>query len=188
MYMSWEKVLDKWEKGNYPKFIKMKKSFIWKTSPYFKNSQYKEECIDAPLLNILPNYSPFISKFKKNNKYSVNFANLSGDTILIVPLPQNSKNYSNIYTFNKNASITQKKAFWKKVAIIAKKEQKKHGIIWISTHGYGVSWLHVRISKTPKYYGTSKLKKPPTKKTPPKKTPPKKTPPKKTQKTQKKHS
>ena len=156
--MKWEQVLLKWKSGSYPKFSKMKKPFIWKTSPYYTDSNYLEECIYAPGLNFQPNYSPFFTKFTKNSKYVVEFPNISGDTILVCPIPKRNKNYSSIYTFNKEASNTQKKAFWKKVAHVAKREQKKHGIIWISTHGFGVRWLHIRISKSPKYYGTSKLK------------------------------
>ena len=34
----------------------------------------------------------------------------------------------------------------------------KYNKVWISTHGLGVPYLHVRISITPKYYGNSKLK------------------------------
>ena len=29
--------------------------------------------------------------------------------------------------------------------------------VWISTHGFGVDYLHIRISISPKYYGSSKL-------------------------------
>jgi hypothetical protein len=158
--MKWDKVLSKWENGSYPKFSKMKEPFIWRTSPsiQYQDSKYIEECIKSPSLNVPSNYDAFSSKFTKKNKYVVDFFNLSKDTVLVCPIPKNSKNYSNIYSFTKNASNTQKIAFWKKVASVARREQKKHGTIWISTHGFGVAWLHVRISSIPKYYGTSKLK------------------------------
>lgn len=156
--MKWKDVLKNWKNGVYPKFSNGKKPFIWRTSPYYTNSLYSGEIIYEPKLDVEPNYKPFSSKFKKKYKYVVSFPNLSGDTILVVPIPKRNKNFSSLYIFNKNASNTQKKIFWKKVAEIAIKEQKKHGKVWISTHGLGVAWLHVRISTSPKYYGNSKLK------------------------------
>ena len=156
--MKWNKVLSQWKKGYYPRFSKVNNEFIWRTSPYYEDSSYKEEIINMTRLNDKSNYSAFSSKFNKNNRYVVSFENISKDAILVCPVPIQSKNYSSIYNFNKNASDTQKKAFWKKVAQIAIIEQKKHGIVWLSTHGYGVPWLHVRISRKPKYYGKSKLK------------------------------
>ena len=156
--MKWNQVLSRWIKGYYPKFSNINDEFIWRTSPYYENSIYKEEFINVSGLDKNSNYSAFSSKFTKNIKYVVAFSNLSNDTMLVCPVPIKSKNYSSIYSFNKNASDTQKKAFWKKVAQIAIIEQNKHGIVWISTHGYGVPWFHVRISRKPKYYGTSKLK------------------------------
>ena len=36
---------------------------------------------------------------------------------------------------------------------------KKNENVWVSTHGLGVDYLHVRISNNPKYYESSKLKK-----------------------------
>lgn len=35
---------------------------------------------------------------------------------------------------------------------------KKHNKVWISTHGTGVPYLHVRIDTTPKYYQINKYK------------------------------
>ena len=155
--MKWITVLTKWKNGNYPKFSKVKKEYIWKTSSFYDDSNFKEEIIYSPGLKKPYDYSSFSKKINGKDKYVTSFSNLSGDTILIIPIPIKKKDYSNIFKFNQNASKTQKKMFWKKVANIAIKEQKKHGNVFISTHGFGVPWLHVRISKQPKYYGNSKM-------------------------------
>jgi len=51
----------------------------------------------------------------------------------------------------REAPIEQVEEFWKIVA-----EQYEVAInevpIWLSTHGLGVYWLHVRIDTYPKYY------------------------------------
>ena len=100
-------------------------------------------------------YSPFAKHIKKaKNKYVISFWNLSHDTLLIVPIPKRGKNFATLRDFIKNASITQQKALWKKVAQLALKSKG----VWISTHGHGVPYLHIRISATPKYYGQSKLR------------------------------
>ena len=57
------------------------------------------------------------------------------------------------------ASEIQKRELWKKVALEANKMLKNNDNIWISTHGLGVNYLHVRICNNPKYYENSKLKK-----------------------------
>ena len=101
--MKWNQVLFRWIKGYYPKFSNIKDEFIWRTSPYYENSIYKEEFINVSGLDKNSNYSAFSSKFTKNIKYVVAFSNLSNDTMLVCPVPIQSKNYSSIYSFNKNA-------------------------------------------------------------------------------------
>jgi hypothetical protein len=40
---------------------------------------------------------------------------------------------------------------------------KKYDNIWISSHGLGIDYLHIRICNYPKYYEKSKLQKIPKK-------------------------
>ena len=94
--MKWTQVLFQWKKGCYPKFSKIKDEFIWRTSPYYENSDYKEEFINASELDKKPNYRAFSSKFKKDIKYVDAFINISKDTVLVCPVPVKSKNYSSI--------------------------------------------------------------------------------------------
>lgn len=161
--MKWKVVLDTWSKNGtliYPD--KIKQPFIWKSSKISsdENTPFKEEFIAEPRLNVEQNYSAFSQYINKSkNKNVIDFANLSGDTILVVPMPKKNKNFSNIKEFIDNATLTQQKALWKRVATITRKLLKENKYVWISTHGLGVPYLHVRISTTPKYYGTSKLSK-----------------------------
>ena len=67
----------------------------------------------------LDEYSEYFKNSK--NRYVVTFPNLSGDIILVCPMPMNGKNYVTLKDFIDNASLTQQKEFWKKVAVIAKK-------------------------------------------------------------------
>ena len=160
--MKWSEVLLQWESGNYPKVPKeIKSPYFWRTTVQSskKDLPYKEEFLeDERLLNKKQDLKTFEEKFKKE-KYAVSFPNLSGDTILVVPVPRKGKRFTNMFYFMNNASEIQKKELWKKVAEQAKEFLKTNEKIWISTHGLGVNYLHVRICNNPKYYENSKLKK-----------------------------
>lgn len=68
-------------------------------------------------------------------------------------------NYATLRDFIDNAPETQQQEFWKKVAEVAKKFMNENGKVWISVHGLGVDYTHVRISTSPKYYFDNELKK-----------------------------
>jgi len=161
--MLWSNVLENWKNGipfKYP--LNLKKQFQWNTSVLKNNGNtpYKQTFqIDNNLAQI-QSIEEFNKHFKNSkNKYVVAFPNLSGDTILVCPMPINKKNYVTLKDFIDNASITQQKEFWKKVAICAKQFMKTHSKVWVSVHGLGVNYTHVRISPSPKYYFDNTLKK-----------------------------
>ena len=161
--MKWKNVLNNWYNGiNLPNYSKkIKNPYLWKTSYINKDesSLFKQEFIEDIFLDKDQNFIDFktyINKSKNNNV--VSFLNLSGDTMLVIPIPKKNKNFSNLKNFIDEASNSQQKQFWKKVVIETRKLLKNHDKVWISTHGFAVPYLHVRISIIPKYYGNSKLK------------------------------
>ena len=93
------------------------------------------------------------------NKYVVSFPNLNKDTMLVIPMPISGKDYATLKDFIDNAPEIQQQEFWKKVAEVAKNFMKEKGKVWISVHGFGVHYTHVRISSIPKYYFNNELKK-----------------------------
>lgn len=84
------------------------------------------------------------------------FPNISGDAMLVVPVPTTDSGidrYSgDLMTFLKHGQKSQQhdlvQLFAKTALSLIETRQK----IYISTHGHGVSWLHVRLSNSPKYY------------------------------------
>ena len=48
--------------------------------------------------------------------YVTSFENLSGDALLVIPIPKQGKNFTTIKHFIDNASETQKKHFWEYVS------------------------------------------------------------------------
>jgi len=91
--------------------------------------------------------------FEKYLKKDINvFTNLDKTCILISPKKRSNIStevYANIGTFMKAAPIAQIDNLFK---IVAKEVLKKpFENIWVSTHGHGVGWLHIRIDSKPKY-------------------------------------
>ena len=161
--MQWKNILDNWKNGivfNYPSSIKER--FEWNTSVLQDNGnvEYKEKFrINNNLLKI-QNFDAFNDYIiKSKNKYVVAFPNLNSDTMLVIPMPRKNKNYVTLKDFIDNSSALQQKFFWKKVVQVAKQFMKKHENIWISVHGLGVPYTHIRISCMPKYYFDNELKK-----------------------------
>jgi hypothetical protein len=160
--MLWKTILDNWMNGNilkYPKSIKNR--FFYETSAIInENSIYKQKFIENNALqNITQDFSNFSEYINKStNKYVTSFINLSGDTLLIIPMPHKNKNFTTLKDFIDNANLTQQQHFWQKVAIEIRKliinNNKK---FWVSTHGLGVNYLHVRICSQPKYYQTKQF-------------------------------
>jgi hypothetical protein len=165
--MLWSEVLKNWENGNistvgskYPKQLKGK--FLWNTSVLKNdgNTEFKQSFRTNEYLPETQNkkeFQEYITNSK--NEYVTSFPNLSKDTMLVIPMPVHGKNYATLKDFIDNAPETQQKEFWKKVAEVAKKFMNEKGKVWISVHGLGVPYTHVRISSSPKYYFDNELKK-----------------------------
>jgi hypothetical protein len=79
--------------------------------------------------------------------------------MLVIPMYIRGKNYATLRDFIDNAPEIQQQEFWKHAAKVAKKLMKEKGKVWISVHGLGVYYTHVRISTIPKYYFDNELKK-----------------------------
>jgi hypothetical protein len=161
--MLWSEILLNWYNKKifkYPKEIK--KKFMWNTS-VLKNNGNVDFIESYKIDNLLP-VDQDISAFKEyinksKNKYVTAFYNLSKDTILVIPMPIDKKNYATLKDFIDNAPIIQQEKFWRKVAKVAIKFMNKKEKVWISVSGLGVAYTHLRISTTPKYYFDENLKK-----------------------------
>ena len=87
------------------------------------------------------------------------FTSLAGDAVLVVP-GKSGANHAHMATFVRTASNTELHMFWKAVgaAITTAVASANSAPLWISTHGLGVLWLHVRIEHAPKYISYSAYK------------------------------
>ena len=157
--ITWRQLLVKWiNKKKYEIYpTDLDYSFAIKFYPFTGNDLDKMVKYEISREDGLPeeqNYSSFEDKLNRLCRFDViSFKNLSGDSTLIIPCPDDGKNYAHLSLFNKNATNSKKLELWKKVAeeinnII---ENNKDQEIYLNTHGYGVPYLHVRIDAKPKY-------------------------------------
>ena len=160
--MLWENKIQMWENNIYLLYpTNIKNRFFYETSICDKKMQndYKEIFIEDDRLNTIKCDYTIFKKYlnKSNNKYAVSFYNLSKESLLIIPMFRKNKDFTTIKDFMDNASILHQKKFWNFVELEIKTFLKKNDFCYVSTHGLGVPYFHLRLDKIPKYY-VSELK------------------------------
>lgn len=101
-------------------------------------------------------YSFGESNLNTNSNAIYSFYNLSKTSILISPCYNHNYNiniYNNIGTFMRSTNLEQKlllltTSFINYFNELLKNPDKKQ---WLSTHGKGIGWLHMRIDNTARY-------------------------------------
>jgi protease II len=154
--MNWNAVLNNWEKGvpfTYPSEIKHR--FQWNTSVLKNNGNCKFS--EAFMIDFdLPqeqDMSAYVEVMKKSkNKYSISFESLSKGTFLVIPRNRKNKNFCTIKDFVDNASRKHQQKFWQEVSRQCKIYLKKNKRVYVSAHGHGVPYFHLRIEESPKRY------------------------------------
>jgi hypothetical protein len=133
-------------------------AFRWETPPISSTlvtRAFEFVLQDSPGLAANPDRDAFTEHFAdaEANQDVLSFPNLGNDATLIVPCPLAADSaYGHLAAFVREAPETQKHSLWAMVGKVAKAKLGKDPI-WLSTAGAGVSWLHVRLDKRPKYYG-----------------------------------
>jgi hypothetical protein len=147
----------------YPPTIKSR--FFYETSVCkldLRSSIYQARWIESPELDLIEtqDYTSFLEQIQDGadiNQTARSFYNKSGDTLLIIPYPHPTIQYPTIKEFIDNAPQEDKMEFWKFAVDQIKQFVSTHGQAWISTHGLGVSYFHLRVCTYPKYYQSKDL-------------------------------
>lgn len=83
---------------------------------------------------------------------------LSGDPLVIPTLPSGfNANYAHLAVFTLTAPDAVWNQLWAQVATTLGRVLSQ-GPVYLSTHGTGVYWLHIRFDPKPKYYSYAKFK------------------------------
>lgn len=104
-----------------------------------------------------------IEKLNTNSNHIIWFPNPSNTALLIVPCFNHSysmDNYIHIGKFMKSHNVKQKQKLVIKMFELYFKllKSEPNNKLWLSTHGKGVGWLHIRIDKIPRYITWNKYK------------------------------
>jgi len=101
----------------------------------------------------------------------ISFSNLSGSAVLVVPHHAHAlsafttdHDYAQISWFVRSADSGirgQQRQLWREVGREIERRLEKEEDVWVSTDGEGVSYLHVRVENSPKYYKHEAFKRPP---------------------------
>ncbi len=154
---TWNEMIQAWKSGR--KLPAVKGSVFWETSvakdggESYYHEKTKSAAMQLPMT--LPADPITFKKYIKGKKSPTSFFSTGRPPTLLVVPPNTGKNFSHLGTFYCNSTKDEKRALWKKVAIELEKKLKKGEKVYVSTHGLGVSWLHIRLSSTPKYFHTS---------------------------------
>jgi len=132
-------------------------AFFWETPPTRRAHQdrpYEHVLVNGPALaGIEADVRDFQSRFSAwPNEDVLAFPNLGGDATLVVPAPRGELDaYAHLATFVRSAPPAQVDALFAKLARTIE-ARLGDALLWVSTAGLGVSWLHLRLDARPKYY------------------------------------
>jgi hypothetical protein len=132
-------------------------SFRWETPAVSTNNfdrPFEFVVIDSPNLAPRPDRNAFAEHFylAGEEESVVTFANLGRNALLVVPCPLVAdQHYPHLGAFVRGAPAAQRDRLWQCAGeALAKRLSDRP--VWLSTAGAGVSWLHVRLDNSPKYY------------------------------------
>ena len=113
----------------------------------------------SALSRLRSNSTPFQSHFSAQPGSDViQFPNLGGDALLIVPAPiESDDSFPHLAAFLRTAPRRQVVSLWR-VSARAVLENLGSAPRWLSTAGLRVPWLHLHLDTRPKYYNFSPYK------------------------------
>lgn len=157
----WSNKLIEWENGLYQIYPdNIKNNFFYETYKCSYDNKYIDKFIETNKFNnINEDYSSFIEYINtSDNKYFTSFYNINKTAILLIPMPRKNKSFTTMKHFIDSSSKIQQKLFWIEASRLIKQMLEENEYIYVSTHGLGVYYFHLRIELKPKYYLTNEFK------------------------------
>ncbi|MGH8504131.1 MAG: DUF6940 family protein [Gammaproteobacteria bacterium] len=133
-------------------------AMFWESPPITRTSldrPYEFVLVNSPALaTATPDAAAFAAAFSTASAEEgvVTFENLGGDALLVAPCPAGPACvYPHLAAFVRGAPEAQRHELFITLAnAIARRISDE--LLWVSTAGLGVYWLHVRLDSWPKYY------------------------------------
>ena len=132
-------------------------AFRWETPPITTataDQPFEFVLLNSPEISRDPDPAAFAEHFvTMGSEGVVEFPNLGGDAILVVPCPDDAlSDYGHLAAYLRNSRELQQQLLWELVGA-AMQRRISSKPVWLSTAGGGVAWLHIRLDGQPKYYG-----------------------------------
>lgn len=130
-------------------------AYFWEHPPLNKgclDQEYRFVLVKAEVFaGLQADPRPFSEHFGAKSSI-IDFPNRGGDASLVVPQAiAREAYYAHLASFLRNAPKEQVHALWQRTAeVLLEKIDDQN--LWLSTHGLGVYWLHLRLDSYPKYY------------------------------------
>ena len=109
-----------------------------------------------PLVGLQPDATPFSQPLAGCETGGARaFDSLGGDAVLVAPCADGARSsHAHLGAFVRAASEAEQLALWREVGAALDRTLRSRGDAptWVSTEGSGVSWLHIRLDSSPKYY------------------------------------
>lgn len=120
---------------------------LWECAPRFSNDDEVRFVVlpSSAVAGLRPDPSAFRAYFSADPVTA--FWSLGRDSRLVAPAPFGA--YPHLQAFLARASTHAVNQLW---ACVGREIQAWDGPLYLSTHGLGVPWLHVRLDPRPKYY------------------------------------
>jgi hypothetical protein len=133
------------------------------TASHYYSTAFEFVLLSAPVFaRISADAQPFAEHFARTNNNNheqqqqqvVVFANLGGNSLLLAPTPtfEPLQHYAHLGAFMRGAPVEQQLQLWRQVGIEVHKRVAHTRVVYLSTSGLGVYWLHIRLDPRPKYY------------------------------------
>lgn len=145
-------------------------AYFWECIPVSKttiNKPFEFVKTKSEALNrVTQNWTRFQEHIDRSDNPEVtSFFNLNKDSTLVIPMPKRGhqwscthydneiRDYKNLRMFLAEADLEQWYSFWQEIGKkMSESLEESDAPKWLSTHGLGVPYLHVRIDSVPKHY------------------------------------
>jgi hypothetical protein len=173
MFVSWQEALAELSKPGHSDFRNLLtrvlgkaapfKAYFWECAPVSRellqsHAAFEFALIDAPGLARnhadITDFEEYLENVRGQPVMKV-FQNPGRDTSLVAPAQAtcDPEDYTHISAFfNGKAPLSQKDAAWQALGDAISNELRTRDVVWVSTDGRGVHWMHFRVDSRPKYF------------------------------------
>jgi len=159
--LSWRQVLARWRDPDFADWFSGVlasapwPAFFWECAPLTVahiDQSFAFVLVESRSLDGVVADPVAFSEWFAPGRRAVVFGNLGGDATLVAPCPDAELlGRAHLADFVRHGTVGDQRALWSAVADAVEAALDRRPL-WLSTSGLGVSYLHIRLDRRPKYY------------------------------------